>query len=102
MIVKYEGAYDEAGEERLRNKGPNAWDPWDLLRTDEKNERITGAKSVRRQGKLGDSRYDVTITSVYGNSIPSQHCGVHVTGGADQPNNGTGSDNLAWNHGAER
>jgi hypothetical protein len=79
LIVKYEGAYDENGEKLLRNKGPNAWDPWDLLRTDLKNERIIGVKTVRKQCTLADGPYDVAITGVYENPIPSQRCGSHVT-----------------------
>jgi hypothetical protein len=79
LIVTYEGAYNEEGELLIRNKGADAWDPWELLRTDKKKEQIIGAKTIKKQCALADGKYIVAISGIYENSNPAGHCGAHVT-----------------------
>ena len=79
LLVTYEGAYNEAGEQLIQDKGPNAWDPWKLLRTDKKKERIIGTKTINRRCALIDGTYGVSISGIHQNANPAGHCGAHVT-----------------------
>ena len=60
VVLVYRGAYNGAGEEMIRNKGPHEWDPWSLSKTNDEGFFAT-RRTVRGHCVLADGRYDIEI-----------------------------------------
>jgi hypothetical protein len=85
LAVTYRRVYNQAGEEMLINKGPDAWNPWDLLEVGEetspdgaRQKVIVGTKSIERTCKLAHGDYTVVIRAQAGNRNPQGRCGAVV------------------------
>jgi hypothetical protein len=61
VIISYVGAYNEAGEDLIENKGEDAWEPWTLVDIDSSGERITKLRVIKKQCRLSDGVYNVSI-----------------------------------------
>jgi hypothetical protein len=50
IIISHLGAYNEAGEAMVNNKGPSEWDPWKLvkIRDDGNRSEIVEIQEVKR------------------------------------------------------
>ncbi len=57
--VEYVGAYNEQGEVMKKNKGPNEWNPWELVTGDNGSDGryIKGEKLIRKVCALSDGKY---------------------------------------------
>jgi hypothetical protein len=78
LIVYYKGAYNEAGEEMLKQKGENEWDPWSLIETDEDGEIIRSIKTIERTCALAHGSYQIRLGPSPGNSKVTGMCGAHM------------------------
>jgi hypothetical protein len=83
LIVRYRGAYNEAGESMIKNKGSNEWDPWALVRIEDDGKRtvIVSIREVEKNCRLGDATYSVAIRPVPGNYNVQGRCGAHMSAG---------------------
>jgi hypothetical protein len=54
LVLTYEGAYDHAGEELVKNKKPNQWDLWTLY---EKRQ------TIQQRCSLSDGDYELSIST---------------------------------------
>lgn len=82
IVISYHGTFAEdsdipnplmvAGEQ-------DAWDPWDLVQTDETRWVITAVSTVERRCLLSDGEYVVTIAPRPGNRNINGNCGAWVT-----------------------
>ncbi len=76
VTISYVGAYNEAGEDLIENKGKDAWEPWTLLDVDKSGERITKQRVIKKQCQLSDGVYNVAIgPSPYTSNINGR-CGA--------------------------
>jgi hypothetical protein len=79
LVISYDGAYNEAGERLVRNKGPNDWIPSDLIKADRRKEVRTGSRTISKQCRLSNGVYLVEMTGRYSNAHPAQYCGGFET-----------------------
>lgn len=78
LIVYYKGAYNEAGEAMLKQKGENEWDPWLLIETDKDGEVIRSTKTIERTCALTHGNYEIRLGPSPGNSKVTGLCGAHM------------------------
>src|SRR4026209_1738730 len=79
IIISHLGAYNEAGEAMVENKGENEWDPWKLvkIRDDGNRTEIVGVEEVKRTCTLSDGAYEISIRPSPGNYNVQGRCGAH-------------------------
>lgn len=78
VVLTYRGAYGAAGEEMIRNKGPQDWDPWSLSKTDDQGFFAT-RMTVRGQCDLKDGRYDIEFGPAPLDQNISGFCGANMS-----------------------
>lgn len=78
VVLTYRGAYNQAGEEMVRNKGPREWDPWSLSKRNEEGFFAT-RKTVRGHCDLADGRYDIEIGPAWLDQNISGVCGANMS-----------------------
>jgi hypothetical protein len=83
ITISYLGAYNEAGEEMMKNKGPQQWDPGELIESMKDEDHIGSLKTIKRKCKLKDGTYTITIGPVPGNSNIQGQCGAWMTAWAE-------------------
>ncbi|MDD4357088.1 MAG: hypothetical protein PHN98_07530 [Smithellaceae bacterium] len=81
--ISYLGAYNEAGKEMIKNKGPRQWDPWELIESMKDDDHIGSLKTVKRKCKLKDGIYTITIGPVPGNFNIQGRCGAFMSAWAE-------------------
>ncbi len=83
ITLTYQGAYNEAGEEMMARKGPQQWDPWDLIVSMKDMDHIGSLKTIKRKCKLRDGVYTITIGPAPGNQNIQGQCGSWITAWAE-------------------
>jgi hypothetical protein len=83
LFLTYVGAYNEAGEDMVRNKGPQQWDPDSLIATMKDDDHIGTLKTVHGQCKLKDGVYKITIGPSPGNFNIQGRCGAFMSAWAE-------------------
>ena len=78
LTVSYQGAYNGKGEDLIKNKKNDQWDPWKLvvMRDD---SHIGSTKEIRKICNLSDGAYDVSIGIIPGNWNIQGKCGAFIT-----------------------
>jgi hypothetical protein len=66
LVLTYDGAYDYAGEELVRNKKSNQWDLWSLY---------DNRKTIQQRCRLSDGDYDLSI-SIYSTGSCNECYGI--------------------------
>jgi hypothetical protein len=78
VILTYRGAYNEAGEEMMRNKGPQEWDPWSLSKTNDDGSFGTRT-TVQGQCRLKEGLYEIEIGPAPMDKNISGPCGANMS-----------------------
>lgn len=78
VVVRYVGAYNEAGEDMINRKGQQEWDPWSLI-TMKDDDHIGDLKTVEGTCQLQDGLYRITIGPEPGNFNIQGRCGAHIS-----------------------
>jgi len=79
ITITYQGAFNEAGKEMLRNKKPHQWYLGDLIESMEDKDHIGTLKTIKRRCKLSDGTYSIAIGPVPGNVNVQGKCGAWIT-----------------------
>src|SRR5512139_3391839 len=66
LLLTYDGAYNEEGEDMMAKKRDTQWDPWSLV-TAKDDDHIGSLKTIRGTCRLSDGTYKVAITPSPGN-----------------------------------
>lgn len=82
LLLTYDGAYNEAGEEMVASKRPTQWDPWRLVIAKD-DDHIGSLIPIRRICRLSDGIYQVTILPSPGNFNVQGRCGAWMTASAE-------------------
>jgi hypothetical protein len=61
IVIEFKGAYNENGKSLISNKGPDGWDPWELVIIGKDGKTIIKELTVIRKCKLSDGEYLVEI-----------------------------------------
>ncbi|MBN1473376.1 MAG: hypothetical protein JW914_02060 [Syntrophaceae bacterium] len=83
ITISYLGAYNEAGEEMMKNKGPQQWDPWELIATMKDEDHIGSLKTIKRNCILNDGTYTITIGPSPGSLNIQGACGGWIRAWAE-------------------
>lgn len=83
ITITYQGAYNEAGEAMIKTKGPQQWDPGELIESMKDVDHIGSLKTIKRKCKLRDGVYTITIGPVPGNTNIQGECGSWTTAWAE-------------------
>jgi hypothetical protein len=83
IILTYRGAYNEAGEAMMANKGPHEWDPWSLVAKMKDDDHIDSLKTAEGECRLSDGVYKITIGPTPGNFNIQGICGGWMTAWAE-------------------
>ena len=83
ITISYKGAYNEAGEFMLSNKSSQQWDPEELIATMKDVDHIGSLKTIKRQCKLKDGLYTISIGPAPGNTNIQGQCGAWITAWAE-------------------
>lgn len=85
LVLFYTAAYDEAGEEMIKNKTSTQWDPWSLIVTEERDTHmyVITTKTAKGQCKLRDGIYKITIGPIPGNHNLESRCGSYMSAWAE-------------------
>jgi len=78
IILTYVGAYNEAGEDMIKTKNSQQWDPWSLIETMRDDDHIGTLKTVQGQCNLKSGRYIILIGPTPGNANIQGRCGAHI------------------------
>jgi len=90
LLVQYKGAHNQDGENLVRGKPADSWEPWSLLVMKD-SQFIGELKTVERDCLLSDGTYHVSIGPTPGNMNVGGRCGAFVSAwteiahGADTP-----------------
>jgi hypothetical protein len=76
--VTYAGAVNEAGEELIKAKGQDAWEPRDLVEYDNDGF-VRKTLTIRRKCGLSDGEYEFAIIGKPGNGNIQGECGAEIT-----------------------
>ena len=82
VILTYKGAYNESGEEMVKNKGPHEWDPWSLTKRDDRGMFST-SKIIEGRCELKDVVYEIKIGPKPMNKNINDQCGAVVSAWAE-------------------
>ena len=83
ITITYQGAFNEAGRELLKSKGPRKWYLADLTEYVEEEERIGSLKTMERQCELSDGTCTIWFRPVPGNASAQGKCGAWITGSVE-------------------
>lgn len=79
IIIEYRGGLNETFEKMMENKGPNAWDPWDLVTVDENQQFISKVEKIEKTCDLSDGTYNITIGPEPGNANIQGQLGARMS-----------------------
>lgn len=88
IVIEYIGGVNEAFDELMKNKGANAWYPWDLVTVDRSQQRIVKTKTILRSCILSDGEYKIAIGPEPGNWNIQGQLGARMSAWVEISKNG--------------
>ena len=79
VVISYKGAYNEAGQALVGNKGPDAWEPDKLIKSMKDENHIGELTTIEKTCHLSDGDYTVSIGACPGNFNVAGMCGGQIS-----------------------
>lgn len=83
ITISFQGAYNEDGEEMIKQKSSRQWTPDELVGSMKDADHIGSLKTIKRKCKLKDGTYTIKIGPAPGNTNVQGRCGAWITAWAE-------------------
>jgi hypothetical protein len=79
IVITYRGAYNEEGENLVRFKSDDQWEPGQLIKSMIDDDHIGELETIHRTCRLADGEYSISIGPSPGNMNIQGRCGAQLS-----------------------